>query len=82
MYVVPAFVMPSGGEWVLILVIVLIIFGPGKLPEVFTGLGKGVKAFKDAQKPEEPTDVTPPKQLDADGSVMDVKEVDKAKLDR
>jgi sec-independent protein translocase protein TatA len=34
----------------LILFIVLIIFGPGKLPELGEGLGKGIKAFKKAMK--------------------------------
>lgn len=31
-----------------ILLIVLILFGPGKLPELGRGLGKGIKEFKDA----------------------------------
>ena len=38
---------------VLILVIVLIIFGPGKLPELGEGLGKSIKAFKRAMKDEQ-----------------------------
>jgi len=33
-----------------ILVIVLIIFGPGKLPELGRGLGKGIREFKGAIK--------------------------------
>lgn len=33
---------------ILILLIVLIIFGPGKLPELGEGLGKSIKAFKKA----------------------------------
>ncbi len=33
-----------------ILLIVLIIFGPGKLPDLGRGLGKGIKEFKDAVK--------------------------------
>ena len=33
-----------------ILLIVLIIFGPGKLPELGKGLGKGIKEFKDAMR--------------------------------
>jgi sec-independent protein translocase protein TatA len=33
---------------IIILVIVLIIFGPGKLPELGEGLGKSIKAFKKA----------------------------------
>ncbi|MCZ6904322.1 MAG: twin-arginine translocase TatA/TatE family subunit [Acidobacteria bacterium] len=33
-----------------ILVIVLILFGPGKLPELGKGLGKGIREFKDAMR--------------------------------
>lgn len=38
------------GPWelVLVLVIALIIFGPGKLPEVAKSLGKGINEFKKA----------------------------------
>jgi len=41
-------------ELLIILVIVLIIFGAGKLPEIGAGLGKGIKNFKKAthEKPE------------------------------
>ncbi len=35
---------------ILILLIVLIIFGPGKLPELGEGLGKSIKAFKKAMR--------------------------------
>jgi sec-independent protein translocase protein TatA len=33
-----------------ILLIVLILFGPGKLPELGKGLGKGIREFKDAMR--------------------------------
>ena len=33
---------------IFILLIVLILFGPGKLPELGKGLGKGIRKFKDA----------------------------------
>jgi len=33
-------------ELIIILVIILIIFGAGKLPEIGRGLGKGIKNFK------------------------------------
>jgi sec-independent protein translocase protein TatA len=35
-------------ELIVILVIVLVIFGAGKLPEVGSALGKGIKNFKSA----------------------------------
>ncbi|KAF0188267.1 MAG: twin arginine-targeting protein translocase TatA/E [Desulfobulbaceae bacterium] len=40
-------------ELVIILVIIVIIFGAGKLPEIGSGIGKGIKNFKDATKKEE-----------------------------
>ncbi|MCF8051240.1 MAG: twin-arginine translocase TatA/TatE family subunit [Desulfobacterales bacterium] len=35
-------------ELIIILVIILIIFGAGKLPEIGAGIGKGIKNFKKA----------------------------------
>ena len=35
---------------IVILVIVMIIFGPGKLPEIGAGLAKGIKSFKSGMK--------------------------------
>jgi len=46
-------------ELLIILLIVLIIFGAGKLPEIGAGLGKGIKNFKKATKGEDEIDVTP-----------------------
>jgi sec-independent protein translocase protein TatA len=37
-------------ELVVILVIILIIFGAGKLPEIGSGIGRGIKNFKSATK--------------------------------
>ncbi|MFL5764840.1 MAG: twin-arginine translocase TatA/TatE family subunit [Bacteroidia bacterium] len=39
-------------EMVIVLVIVLLLFGGKKIPELMKGLGKGVKEFKDASKGE------------------------------
>jgi len=35
---------------IFIMIIVLIIFGPGKLPELGKGLGKGIREFKEAMR--------------------------------
>ncbi len=44
---------------IVILAIVLIIFGPGKLPELGEGLGKSIKAFKKAMhEKDEPKETT------------------------
>ena len=53
-------------ELIIILVIILIIFGAGKLPEIGAGLGKGIKNFKKATKePLEDADKEPD-QIDKD----------------
>ncbi len=52
-------------ELLVILVIILIIFGAGKLPQIGEGLGKGIRNFRKAttKEPEE-IDVTPKKPED------------------
>ena len=39
--------LPSGSEWVIIALLILLLFGRKKIPELMKGLGKGVKSFKD-----------------------------------
>ena len=46
-------------ELLVILVIILIIFGAGKLPQIGAGLGKGIRNFKKATKEPDSIDVTP-----------------------
>ena len=43
------------GPWgiVLIVIVVLLLFGGKKIPELMRGLGKGVKEFKDATNKDE-----------------------------
>ena len=41
---------PGGGQIILILIIVLIMFGAKKIPELAKGLGSGIKEFKKATK--------------------------------
>jgi sec-independent protein translocase protein TatA len=46
-------------EIVLILLVLLLLFGGKKIPELMRGLGKGMKDFKDAQKEDPSTDQKP-----------------------
>jgi sec-independent protein translocase protein TatA len=39
--------MPSGWEWVIILVAILLLFGGAKLPQLAKALGQSKKAFKE-----------------------------------
>ena len=53
-------------ELVVILVIILIIFGVGKLPEIGAGLGKAIKGFKRGVSEPDEIDVTPQEALKKD----------------
>ena len=46
-------------ELLIILVIILVMFGAGRIPEVFEGLGKGIKNFRKAVSAPDEIDVTP-----------------------
>ena len=48
-------------ELIIILIIILIIFGAGKLPEIGSGIGKGIKNFKKATN-EQRDEIVHPKQ--------------------
>jgi sec-independent protein translocase protein TatA len=48
-------------ELIVILVIVLIVFGAGKLPQIGEGLGKGIRNFRKSTKDQEEIDITPKK---------------------
>jgi sec-independent protein translocase protein TatA len=54
--------MPSigGPELIFILVIVLIVFGAGRLPQVFSQLGKGVRTFREESSKAEASPSTDP----------------------
>ena len=44
------FSMPSGGEWITILIVVIVLIGGKKIPELARGIGKGIREFNDAKK--------------------------------
>jgi sec-independent protein translocase protein TatA len=39
--------LPRGAEWIIILVIVVLLFGPGRIGKIAGELGKGIKSFRD-----------------------------------
>jgi len=51
-------------ELLVILVIILIIFGAGKLPEIGGAIGKGIRNFKKATNEPEDIDVTSRKKIE------------------
>jgi sec-independent protein translocase protein TatA len=51
--------MPGMGELLIILVIVLLVFGANKLPQLGEGIGKAIKNFKRGVNHDDDIDVTP-----------------------
>ncbi len=43
------FSMPGGSEWILIILVVLLMFGGKKIPELMRGIGRGIREFNDAK---------------------------------
>lgn len=54
-------------ELLIILVIILIMFGAGRLPEIGEGIGRGIRNFRKAIKSPDEIDVTPPDEKGGQG---------------
>ena len=57
-------------ELIIILIIILVIFGAGKLPEIGSGIGKGIRNFKKATM-EKPEEIESPKKSDEETEDQD-----------
>lgn len=71
--------MPSGGEWLWVILAIIILFGGKKIPELAKGVGKGIREFneaKDGIKKEIESNVNA--GTSATASVPPAKEVEKA----
>ena len=65
--------LPGGMEWVIILVVVLLLVGPSRLPQLGKSIGKTMKAIRDGvdgkggdDDDEDLEDVSPPKATKSD----------------
>ena len=57
----------SAFHWIVVLLVILILFGAGRLPTVMGDLAKGVKAFKRGMQ-EEPTEAKVPPAVEPPGN--------------
>lgn len=75
--------MPGMGELLIILVIVLLVFGANKLPQLGEGIGKAIKNFKRGVNHDDDIDVTPTDQRISGGQAKpldDAKKVHDAEV--
>lgn len=59
---------PGPTELIIILVIVMVIFGASRLPQIGKGLGEGIRNFRSGVKETPEIDVTPPAEDDSGNS--------------
>ena len=65
--------LPQGFEWIVVLVVALIIFGPKNLPKIGRAIGQSIRGFKDEMKgltndEDDDSTVKPEKSTSADES--------------
>jgi len=48
--------LPRGAEWIIILVIIVLLFGPGRIGKLSGEIGKSIKAFRDGLSGEKKDD--------------------------
>ena len=58
--------LPRGAEWIIILVIVLLLFGPGRIGKIAGELGRGIRAFREGLGKEKTDDEQP---TDSSGNI-------------
>ncbi|HVV88754.1 MAG TPA: twin-arginine translocase TatA/TatE family subunit [Kofleriaceae bacterium] len=56
------------GEWLVILIIVMIVFGANKLPQLGQGLGSAIRNFKRASQGDDELEVAAARELPAGAS--------------
>jgi sec-independent protein translocase protein TatA len=57
--------LPGGMEWVIVLFIVLLLFGPGRIGKIAGELGKSIKAFRDGLNGDQSDD----QKTDSNGNI-------------
>jgi sec-independent protein translocase protein TatA len=58
--------LPGGWEWIIVLIIVLLLFGPGRIGKIAGELGRGIKAFRDGIGKDQSEDE---KSTDSSGNI-------------
>ena len=61
--------LPRGAEWIIILVIVLLLFGPGRIGKIAGELGKGIKSFRDGLTSSNDENTETETKTDANGNI-------------
>jgi sec-independent protein translocase protein TatA len=61
--------LPRGAEWIVILIIALLLFGPGRIGKIGGELGKGIKSFRDGLSNTEQEKKDQENKVDSNGNI-------------
>ncbi len=67
------------GEFIVVVIVLLFVFGANKIPELGDAIGKGVRNFKRAQSGDDAIDVTPRRDVLPGGGSRDAAPADPSK---
>jgi sec-independent protein translocase protein TatA len=56
------------GEWLVLLVIILVLFGPNRLPQLMESIGKSIQSFRKGLREPPEIDVTPKQEEEREGA--------------
>ena len=57
-------------HWVIVILVIMVVFGAGRIPNIMGDVAEGIKAFKRGMKDEDADQAAPPKKVE-DASVID-----------
>ena len=58
--------LPGGWEWIIILIVVLLLFGPGRLSKIAGEIGRSIREFRSGIQELEEEDSSPPEEAKGD----------------
>ncbi len=61
--------LPRGAEWIVILIIILLLFGPGRIGKIGGELGKGIKSFREGLSSTDEEKKEAENKTDANGNI-------------
>lgn len=70
--------MPGAQELIIILVIVVLLFGAKKIPDLAKGIGKGIKNFRSEMKDDDIVAADEPKKVETETKTAEVTEAPKS----
>jgi sec-independent protein translocase protein TatA len=58
--------LPGGWEWIIILIVVLLLFGPGRLSKIAGEIGRSIREFRSGIQEREEEDSSQPEEAKED----------------